>query len=88
MELTQDVFKRIIVQCFRNRPNSSPAVLIQAIPNNGLTAGAICVLRECENVLELTGIDKNGFALLSVNENNAQLYPVIDDLETFLSNLE
>ena len=69
--------KKALIEIFRKNPNTSPKKYIDILSclSEDLTcmaAAAICIMRELDKTLVVTGMDKNG-VLLSVNEKAVSL---------------
>ncbi len=71
--MNQEDLKNMILQLFHQNPNTSPKIYINNAGQHSnelmtMTAAAICIMREGDKSLKVTGQDKNG-VLLSVNED-------------------
>jgi hypothetical protein len=67
-----NTIKGVILEYVKENPNTSPKYIIDTLVSHGLDpgliAGIICVMRESDKSLIVTGKDDNG-VLLSVTEN-------------------
>jgi len=71
--MDQEDLKDMILQLFYRNPNTSPKVYINNAAQHsenlmGLTAATMCIMREGDKSLKVTGQDENG-VLLSVDED-------------------
>ena len=80
MSFTKEDLKEVIEKYFTEFPNSSPSIIIRRLSNlspelGGIAAAQICLMREDDKTLIITGEDENGVLLSHVEKSNNPIQP-------------